>query len=91
MAWCAPCAPTPLLLPPARLAACPPSTEWVVVTNGDNVYDSAFVEELLKAPVDADVVAVDFYSRYQRPTGRAKWQQVPAIAAALPQWQHAAC
>jgi len=48
--------------------ACPPSTEWVVITNGDNTYDLKFVEEVLSTPDAYDVVALDFYSRYQRPT-----------------------
>ncbi len=44
----------------------------MVVTNGDNTYDPAFLEEVLAAPPDSDVVAVDFYSRYQRPTGQCR-------------------
>ncbi|GFR42383.1 hypothetical protein Agub_g3254 [Astrephomene gubernaculifera] len=48
--------------------ACPERTRWVVITNGDNQYDSRFVETVFSSPPDTDVVAVDFYSRYQRPT-----------------------
>lgn len=52
----------------AAIRACPSHAKWVVVTNGDNTYDPTFLEEVLAAPPDSDVVAVDFYSRYQRPT-----------------------
>jgi len=52
-------------------AGCPPTTEWVVVTNGDNLYDDKFVEAILDTPENVDVVALDFYSRYQRPTGES--------------------
>ncbi|PNH00307.1 hypothetical protein TSOC_013878 [Tetrabaena socialis] len=48
--------------------ACPERARWVVITNGDNEYDTAFVETIFAAPPGIDVVAVDFYSRYQRPT-----------------------
>ena len=42
----------------------------VVVTNGDNLYDPRFVAEVEKAEAGgADVVAFDYYSRFQRPTG----------------------
>lgn len=41
-----------------------------MVTNGDNLYDPSFVKEVERvAAGGADIVAVDFYSRYQRPTG----------------------
>jgi len=49
--------------------ACPRSTKWVVITNGDNEYSSTLFEELDHHP-DADVVALDYYSRYQRPTAK---------------------
>lgn len=39
------------------------------MTNGDNLYDPAFLATLLDTPADTDAVAFDFYSRYQRPTG----------------------
>ncbi|KAG2428579.1 hypothetical protein HYH02_014281 [Chlamydomonas schloesseri] len=48
--------------------ACPDNSRWVVITNGDNLYDRHFVETIYSAPPDVDAVAVDFYSRYQRPT-----------------------
>lgn len=54
-----------LLLPPA----CPPETRWVVVTNGDNDYDPHFMSVLAQQR-EAEAVAFDYYSRYQRPTGR---------------------
>ncbi len=38
------------------------------MTNGDNQYAPTFLETLLAEP-DADAVAFDYYSRYQRPTG----------------------
>jgi hypothetical protein len=41
----------------------------VLVTNGDNLYDPQFLEHLsMGAARGADLVAFDFYSRYQRPT-----------------------
>ena len=50
------------------IRACPPSTEWVITTNGDNDYASTLLSTLLEAPQDSDIVALDYYSRYQRPT-----------------------
>eukprot|EP00878_Enallax_costatus_P036477 GHUV01040967.1.p1 GENE.GHUV01040967.1~~GHUV01040967.1.p1 ORF type:complete len:318 (+),score=72.11 GHUV01040967.1:2345-3298(+) len=47
---------------------CPPETRWVVVTNGDNDYDPQFMTVLAQQQ-DAEAVAFDYYSRYQRPTG----------------------
>lgn len=47
--------------------ACPRNTEWVVMTNGDNEYSSTFFDELGKHTA-ADLIAMDYYSRYQRPT-----------------------
>ncbi|KAK2080947.1 hypothetical protein QBZ16_000801 [Prototheca wickerhamii] len=50
---------------------CPPDTTWLLVTNGDNEYASDFlmrVNEESRADPAADIVAFDFYSRYQRPT-----------------------
>jgi hypothetical protein len=44
----------------------------VVITNGDNLYDAHFIEELQRTPDSHDVVALDFYSRYQRPTGASR-------------------
>lgn len=51
-------------------AACPSDSRWVVVTNGDNDYDPGFLEELVKHEA-ADMVAFDYYSRFQNPTGGA--------------------
>jgi hypothetical protein len=45
-------------------------TQWVLVTNGDNEYASSFFEKVA-AVNDTDLVAVDYYSRYQRVTGMA--------------------
>lgn len=53
----------------AVLAACPDNTRFVVATNGDNEYEASFVATVLAVPQDVDVVALDFYSRYQRATG----------------------
>lgn len=51
----------------------PPGSEplpcrWLLVTNGDNEYASTAFEQIIQAR-GADVVAFDFYSRYQRVTG----------------------
>lgn len=48
--------------------ACHADTEWVLFTNGDNMYHNRAFEEIVKA-AKADAVALDFYSRYSRPTG----------------------
>ena len=40
----------------------------MLVTNGDNMYASSFMERVAEA-TDADIVAFDYYSRYQRVTG----------------------
>ena len=49
-------------------AGCPDNTEWFLVTNGDNEYATTLFSHLEQAR-DADIVAFDFYSRYQRVTG----------------------
>ena len=51
------------------IRACPPSTQWVVATNGDNLYARDMFQTVMDAPANADVVALDYYSRYQRTTG----------------------
>lgn len=51
------------------IRACPPTTRWVVITNGDNEYADSLFDTLLQTGVDKDIVALDYYSRYQRPTG----------------------
>ena len=40
----------------------------MVVTNGDNEYADSLFSVLLDTPVDKDIVALDYYSRYARPT-----------------------
>ena len=56
--------------------ACPSDTEMVVVANGDSLYDSRFVAEVQQAAAGgADIVAFDYYSRFQRPTGKQRVQQ----------------
>ncbi|KAI8108278.1 hypothetical protein M9434_006305 [Picochlorum sp. BPE23] len=48
---------------------CSPSTTWVVVTNGDNLYGRSFISTILAtADEDTDLVSFDFYSRFNRPT-----------------------
>ena len=49
-------------------AGCPDNTEWFLVTNGDNEYATTLFSHLEQSR-DADIVAFDFYSRYQRTTG----------------------
>ena len=49
--------------------ACPRTTKWVIMTNGDNEYSSTLFDELGQH-TDADLVALDYYSRYQRPTAK---------------------
>lgn len=51
------------------MRACPPSTQWVLATNGDNLYAKDLFRTVIDAPADADVIALDYYSRYQRTTG----------------------
>lgn len=46
-----------------RSAACPEDTTWLLVTNGDNLLDKKFMEEVVQEE-EADVVALDYYSRY---------------------------
>jgi hypothetical protein len=52
------------------IAACSPKTEWVVITNGDNLYGKGFLKSVLKrsASTEIDLIAFDFYSRFNRPT-----------------------
>lgn len=40
----------------------------MLLTNGDNEYASSFFSRIGEVK-EADIVAVDFYSRYQRMTG----------------------
>ena len=46
------------------LGACPPDTTWALVTNGDNIYEPAFFQQLATVGQSADVVAFDYYSRH---------------------------
>ena len=49
------------------IRACPRDTRWLIVTNGDNEYASDLFAQI--APhKDAELVALDYYSRYQRST-----------------------
>lgn len=49
---------------------CNPSSKWVIITNGDNLYGKSFLAEIAaeSAAHGADIIAFDFYSRYTRPT-----------------------
>jgi len=51
------------------IRACAPGSDWVVATNGDNVYGRHFIQKVIENGQDPsiDLVAFDFYSRYQRP------------------------
>ena len=51
-------------------AACPRNSRWLLVTNGDNEYDPNFLKDVIQHQ-DVDVLAYDYYSRFQRPTGKA--------------------
>eukprot|EP00775_Hariotina_reticulata_P012502 gene12502-12637_t len=51
------------------IRACPKSTSWLMVTNGDNDYDPQFMTAIVQQPVGTEVVAFDYYSRFQRSTG----------------------
>ena len=65
--WC--CAPSAAekLSNLQAIRACPRDTRWLIVTNGDNEYASDLFAQI--APhSDAELVALDYYSRYQRST-----------------------
>ena len=51
------------------IRACPASTQWVLATNGDNLYSKDMFQTVMDVPGDVDVIALDYYSRYQRATG----------------------
>jgi hypothetical protein len=40
---------------------CPPDSDWLLTTNGDNWYDPAFLDHI---DLSRDIIAYDFYSRY---------------------------
>jgi hypothetical protein len=65
------------------IQVCPPSTRWLVVTNGDNEYADNFMQLVKDGGKGADLVAVDFYSRYQRPTAPS-CERFAAIEGAPP-------
>lgn len=62
------------MLRAAPAAACPRDSRWLMVTNGDNDYDPGFMSELV-AHEEAEAVAFDYYSRFQRSTGAAECRQ----------------
>jgi hypothetical protein len=74
------------MLTDEAIRACPLSTEWVLATNGDNLYAHEFFERVMSAPLESDVVAFDFYSRYQRLTGPPclRFQTSPSQHACKP-------
>ncbi|KAK9840401.1 hypothetical protein WJX74_009271 [Apatococcus lobatus] len=74
------------------IRACPPSTQWVLATNGDNEYADTFFEQI-QSSQGSDVVAFDFYSRYQRSTAAPceRFAHAPNLPACKPnklQWCH---
>lgn len=74
------------------IRACPRDTRWLIVTNGDNEYASDLFAQI--APhKDAELVALDYYSRYQRSTAlpceRFKQEAgAPACKQNLLRWCH---
>lgn len=53
------------------IRVCPPNTDWVVVTNGDNEYGTDFIRRVVDESANEtspDIVSFDFYSRFQRIT-----------------------
>ena len=44
-----------------RAIALARASKWLIVTNGDNIYDSSFLDSL---SISSDLVAFDFYSRH---------------------------
>ena len=66
-----------------RPAACPHDTEWVLLTNGDNEYASSFFSRVGEVK-EADIVAVDFYSRYQRITGMHSLGVLRPVVSRMP-------
>lgn len=75
---------------------CPPDTDWLVVTNGDNEYGAGFfqaVADMGRPGHTADIVAFDFYSRFQRITAPAcarfyAWEGSPACKRNRLRWCH---
>mmetsp|Transcript_7006 Transcript_7006/g.13794 ORF Transcript_7006/g.13794 Transcript_7006/m.13794 type:complete len:521 (-) Transcript_7006:400-1962(-) len=63
---------------------CSPDAEWLVVTNGDNLYGESFIQVLSEVESSVDVVAFDYYSRYQNISGKAcdRFRFRPALSAA---------
>lgn len=77
------------------IQVCPSGTKWLVVTNGDNEYGSSFTRRVDHeySVSGAEVVAFDFYSRYQRPTEPpcdrfAAWADVPSCKRNRMKWCH---
>ena len=53
----------------SAIRLCSSSSEWVVVTNGDNLYGKSFVSRILEmAEPSTDIVKFDFYSRFNKPS-----------------------
>ena len=55
------------------IQACPPTTRWLVVTNGDNEYAEDFMTRVIAESTQTqddvpDIIAFDYYSRYHRVT-----------------------
>ena len=60
----------------------------MVVTNGDNEYDTDFMPRLNTVPLAVGLVAFDFFSRFQRPTGVCV---LGGPAPAANRWEAVAC
>eukprot|EP00887_Chlorella_sp_A99_P006362 scaffold3.g6362.t1 len=78
------------------IQVCPPDTDWLVVTNGDNEYGQGFFQAVTdqgRPGAATDLVAFDFYSRFQRVTAPAcvrfwAWDGSPACKRNRLRWCH---
>jgi len=59
---------------------CPPDSRWLVVTNGDNGYHPDFLGNLTLS-TNADIVSVDFHSRYRCDCKNARFCCMPNLAS----------
>lgn len=59
---------------------------WVIPTNGDNEYDKEFLATLQAVPAGHDMVAFEYYSRYQRPTAEPcmRFSNLPTASGKIP-------
>lgn len=62
------------------ISLCSPETEWLIVTNGDNIYGKSFLRTVFdKDKEGIDLIAFDFYSRFNRPSMPACERHTPAL------------